>query len=173
MNRKNEAQKGLSRRRLLALAGVASVTALAACAPKPGLSQAPATASTSSNASQPAATSAQSTSGTTELVYWTFMPTQTRFPGRPQLFADFEQKNKAKVTITDVDFATMSEKFLASAAAKGLCINKCLKLRQNWEGWCSSNRRGTHRGEGGSEPIHRPRPCARQGKRCGPTRNGR
>lgn len=118
MDLRRVSQTGLSRRGFLTMGGVAAATAFVACAPKPNLTQAPASAPTSSSASSPAASGASSSGGTTELVYWSFMPTKTRFPGRPELFAEFEKKNNAKITITDVDFATMSEKFLASAAAR-------------------------------------------------------
>ncbi|MGH2459502.1 MAG: ABC transporter substrate-binding protein [Chloroflexota bacterium] len=47
------------------------------------------------------------------------MPTASRFPGRPQLFAPFEQKNNAKIAITEItDLNAMSEKLLAANAAK-------------------------------------------------------
>ena len=47
------------------------------------------------------------------------MPTASRFPGRPELFAPFEKENNAKISITEItDLNAMSEKLLAASAAK-------------------------------------------------------
>jgi len=46
------------------------------------------------------------------------MPTASRFPGRPQLFAPFEKENNAKISITEMTETQMEQKFLAANAAK-------------------------------------------------------
>ena len=109
----------ISRRKIVALAGAGSMMALvAACgggAPNPAATS----SSSSSSTTGPAATAAPQSTGATTIQYWTFMPTASRFPGRPELFAPFESDNHAKIAITEVtDLNAMSEKLLAASAAK-------------------------------------------------------
>lgn len=108
-----------SRRRILALAGVGSLMALAAACSGAPASPSAAPSTSAGSGAAPVATAASQSTGTTTIQYWTFMPTASRFPGRPQLFAPFETDNKAKIAITEItDLNAMSEKLLAASAAK-------------------------------------------------------
>ncbi len=111
----------LTRRSFLAGLGVvATLPVIAACAP-PTPTPAPAKPAaeapkppTPAPAAKPAASKEEVT-----LVYWTFMPTDQRFPGRKTLFPQWGEKNNAKVQIEDLSAGNpFNQKMAAAYAAK-------------------------------------------------------